>query len=460
LIARGLAVYVALLFLAVAAFAMGLSAWRRSFVGLLLYLPVSGIPIVLAYPSTQVPVLAKDFLFVVPVYLGFVAWAISERRSIVFATAPVVPMVLFTVIVLGQALNPSVPGILVGAIGAKVWLLYLPLFFVAYHFVATKDDLQRLFRILLWSTVFPITVGLLEVVLIYGGSAGIVYGIFGGASAAATQGYTQFNYAGGGSLRRIPGTFSFVTQYYGFLVAAITIAYASWRSSALGTPMRKAGRILWIVALAAALLSGAREAFLMVPLLVVLVFVLERPGALRVTAGVFGFAAAAAIAIAAIGTNVGSLYHETSLTFSAEWGGLIMKSVPEAVSHTWAGFGTGVATGASRYAATSSDLMKSLQVPWAESWYAKTILELGIAGFLVVIALFGGILVRSARSHRSLRDPQLRAISAALLGFLCWAVLSAVKGPFIDLDPVNVYFWIFAGALARVPELEHSGGAA
>jgi hypothetical protein len=47
-----------------------------------------------------------------------------------------------------------------------------------------------------------------------------------------------------------------------------------------------------------------------------------------------------------------------------------------------------------------------------------------------------------------------------LLAFLCWAVLSAMKGPFIDLDPVNVYFWLFAGVLARVPVLERIEEAA
>ena len=52
---------------------------------------------------------------------------------------------------------------------------------------------------------------------------------------------------------------------------------------------------------------------------------------------------------------------------------------------------------------------------WYESWVVKVVLELGIPGLLLVVALVGYGLVRALRRHVELRDPALRAVSAALL---------------------------------------------
>ena len=56
------------------ALAVGIHNWRWSFYGLLLYLPISGLPIILAYPHTSLPNLLKDFLFVLQLYIGFASW--------------------------------------------------------------------------------------------------------------------------------------------------------------------------------------------------------------------------------------------------------------------------------------------------------------------------------------------------------------------------------------------------
>lgn len=452
--------YVVALGLAAAAFAVGISDWRLSVLGLLIYLPFSGIPIVLAYPNSQVPVIAKDFLFVLPAYVGFFARMLAERRSVVFHGAPVVLMGLLAILVAGESLNPSVPSLLVAAIGAKVWLLYIPLYFLAYHFVQDRRDLSRLLKVMVVAAVIPVALGLLEVALIYGGSADVVYRFYGSASLSATQGFTQFDYTGGGSLRRIPGTFSFVTQYYSFLVAMIAVSYAAWRGSARGTGARRGGYLMWLMTLVAVLLSGAREAFLAVPVFMLIILALEQPGSLRAAGRALGLVLAGVVALGAIGASLASLLSQTAETLAVEWTGVIVRGVPESLHHTWLGLGTGIATGASRYAATSSELMQTLRVPWAESWYAKTVLELGIAGLVVVMLLAGALVFQGVRNHVTLANPELRVVSAALLAFLLWTLVSGAKGPFLDLDPVNVYFWFFAGVLAKVGFLARDSEAA
>ena len=37
---------------------------------------------------------------------------------------------------------------------------------------------------------------------------------------------------------------------------------------------------------------------------------------------------------------------------------------------------------------------------------------------------------------------------------MIWSLVYAVKGQYLDLDPLNVYFWLFAGMLFKLPALE------
>ncbi len=123
---RGLAVYVVVLAGLLAGFLLGLADWRASVYALLAYLPFSGIPTVVMYPRTAPALLAKDFLFVVPAYAGFLVRHVSARRSMSFRGAPVWLLASLAALVLSQAFNPSLPNALVAAIGAKVWLFYIP----------------------------------------------------------------------------------------------------------------------------------------------------------------------------------------------------------------------------------------------------------------------------------------------------------------------------------------------
>ena len=84
----------------------------------------------------------------------------------------------------------------------------------------------------------------------------------------------------------------------------------------------------------------------------------------------------------------------------------------------------------------------------------KAWLELGAIGLAVVVALLVTIVYRGVRAHFMLRDPSLRVASAALLGVVIWSLVYAVKGQYLDLDPLNVYFWLFAGMLFKLPALE------
>jgi hypothetical protein len=445
-------VLLAIVLVAIAAVA-GIADWRRHTYGLLLYLPFSGVVIVALYPDTAPGVLAKDLLFVLPAYAGFLTEFLTKRRRITFDGIPTVLLALLALLVVVQALNPNLPNLLVGLIGIKVWLLYIPLLFLGYHLVSDEHDLFRLLAVMAVVAVVPAVVGLLQAALISTGHADLAYRPYGAAASAVSQNFAEFRYSGG-SLHRVASTFSFATQYYLFTASMVAVTYALWRGFLGRAGRRRLGRLLWLLMLAAAFLSGSRGAFLMVPLLVLLLVVLERgsvvPGLARALAPVLMLAGAGVV----LGAAAVELVRHALATAAVEANSILVDGFRHAFSLTWTGLGTGIDSSGSRYALASHARPAALSGSWNESWYVKSLLELGIPGLVLVSLLVAIVVVGGIGRHRLVRDARLRVVSAALLGFLLWILINGLKGQYIDLDPANVYFWLFAGVLVRTWALD------
>jgi hypothetical protein len=432
------------------------SRWRWPVYGLLVYLPVSGVAVLAAYPGRvdrAVAILAKDFVFVIPAYVLFFGWFLLRRRAFWFRGAPLVLFGLLALVVVVQAFNPDLPNHLVGLIGIKVWLFYIPLFFLGYHLVQNRDQLFRVLGLMSLVALVPAVIGLVEVVLYYTGHAQTVYDAYGASSAPATQNYIMFVLSHGCTLRRVPSTFSFFYQYYLFGAAMVAVSFAWWRGS------RPAGKQLWaagvvfLVIFTAAMFSGVRLAFIVIPLLVAAIILLAIRSANRLPW--VGLAAGVACFAIVGGTAAGvcGLAAHISETTSQEANEVGPKSVSEAVHKTWLGLGAGSDSTAARYAFPNVKLQTSVGSV-QESWYVKTYLELGVFGLAIVLALLGTLMVRAARVHIRLRDPRLKIASAAILALMGWVLLYSLKAQYFDLDPINVYFWLFAGMLMGLPRLE------
>jgi hypothetical protein len=449
----GAAPYVGAASLIVAAFAIALPDWRRSILLMLVYLPVSGIPTIVLYPHTSPGVLAKDALFVVPAYVAFVADVAVRRFDWRVPGAPGILILLFTGVVAAQTAFPDLTSRYAALIGAKVWLLYIPMIVLGFFLIDSTDELFRTLKLMTLVSTVPLAIGLIEAGFVFVGDVDRVYAFYGSAARSVTQGFTVFDYGGGGTLSRIPSTFSFVSQYYEYAMTSICISYAWWRGRLVRTRWSNAGRLLWLGTIMATLLSGAREAFLDVPLLVIGMLVLDVGLPTFVSARLLVPVVAGVLAVIVIGASPDSLVHHTWLTIKAEYNSIIADGFHQALNHTWAGLGAGVDTVGTRYAGSSA-VLSALRAPWSEGWYVKAILELGLAGFVVLVALMVVLVGGAARRHLLIHSSELRPVSAALVAFLVWAATASLKGPVIDLDPVNVYFWLFAGVLLKVAMLE------
>ncbi len=440
------------LFIACALYLVILVDWKRGIYGLLLFLPVSGVATLAFYgwtgPEILQPALFKDWLFVLPAYLGFFGAIALRRQQFPRINRTLAALMgAFAALVAAQMFNPGVPNLLSAVIGAKVWLSYLPLFVLAVAFVSERRDLTRVIRMLSVLALLPCALGVGEYVasLLFGYDR-VMATVYGSAAADVTQSLGLFE-VGGGQIMRIPSTFTFELQYFGFTLAMLVPCFAL----AFGDPSRawrRFGSAMLVFVAMAGFLSGARAAYIFVPLLLALMYWLNRglAGALRAVgytaAGLAGALAISRIAARPLFGLISGLFETYAV--STAYNGLV-----ESLASSWFGYGTGTNTGSARYALERPEFFRAI-----ENYYAKAGYELGALGLVLLIAVFAALLIAGSKILRRLRDPGLHATAAALLGFLIVAMLYSFKTWLLDLDPVNVYFWLFAGVMASLPALD------
>ncbi len=419
--------------------------WQRGVVMLLIYLPFAGVVSLSLYPSSM-PILFKDFFFVIPAYLAFLLS--KPRRS---SPRQIPSSIIFAILALSslvfiQMFNPGIANWMVPAIGAKVWLFYLPLIFLIFAMVKSFGVLIRLLRLMIVISWIPCGIGIMQwissMTLGYGATMSAFYGA---AAEGATQGFASFEV--GGNFFRIPSTFTFVTQYFGYTLAMIVPAYALMKMDPSQKWRKFSTAIYWFVILAS-FMSGARSAYLFVPILLVLIALLEGKvlGVLRITV-VLPLALIAATYIAGIDPIIMfGMMTELLLHYSDE---IVKKGLLDAIATAPLGIGTGMNTGPARYAFDDPDSFIAF-----ENYYAKAVYELGVAGLVLVVGLFLLLIRHGYRIHRRIQGAGFKSCSAAILAFIITIALNSFKGWQIDLDPINVYFWVFSGMLLRLGYLD------
>ncbi len=343
-------------------------------------------------------------------------------------------------VVLGIVHAPSFE---TGAIGAKVWLAYVPMLAIGYHYVRRIDDFEGALRLTALIGLVPAAVAIGELLLAaqqrHPGETWV--NDFGPFTRMYGAWFEHVKWSGvafgpdGHSIMipRVPSTFTGATQYFGFAM----VAYAAGLAMAL---RRRTG---WWVACAivlgvAAMASGVRAAYVAVPALTVASMALAGATVRQwacvalVAVAMLGVAALAGAAPWRIATMIPAHTQQQLATASNEMGDALRTSP--------LGHGTGWDTNSAlRYGSSGEQR-------FIENWYAKTMLEFGIAGLVCVVVALASIGARLAMGWRSL-DARARQAAAPVLALLGITAIALFKGPYVDLDPMNVYFWLLAGML-------------
>ncbi len=409
-----------------------LADWRRGVLALLCVLPFAGIPAFVS--ESPYALLTKDIAIVLPLYVSFALAFVGERKRLTPDGDIVAPLMCafgFLVIAI-MMLSPSLS---IGMIGAKVWIAYLPMYVIGYQYVRRTEDAVTILRLTALLALAPASLGIAEwIVAATTGDFNPFIGIYGPLAEDVRREVT-FHVL----IARIPSTFTSAHHYYNFELAALAAALALWLSS----KRTGWGLVVFVLALAT-IASGLRRAWLIVPLVIGLAMLIAktRPST-RVAATMAG--AGLLVAFYALGVDLVAIASEmpsfTAKTLSFALHG---EFIPSLSGGGLMGGGTGLDTNAAlRYGNAGGE------TKWVENWYAKAVLELGALGLILVAALMFALL-RQSLARISRMDAYGRQMAAPLLAMLVATALALFKAPELDWDPMNVYFWLFAGVIAGI----------
>ena len=431
-----------------------ITRWQTLLYGLLAFMPFAGL---LVLWSRQDPLflLAKDFLYVIPILL-----AVFLLRPQVLQRAPIAPwltltLLLLALVVVVQCLNPGVINLTMALIGVKVWLLYVPLAYIVAGALERRQDVVTLLRVVVGVAPIPCIVGLVQWGLSENfGYREVMTDFYGEAAQGATQNFTQFDL--GGTLRRIPSTFSNAPSYFVYTLFVIAAALALQALDRIRA-WRIVARLVVVLAFFAAFLSGMRAAFVFAPLLIILYSLLSgrlggAVGGLLLVAGlVGGFVYITGFDADEVFTGVSehtgrydaSGFAWVQFSYALEWSPL--------------GHGTGTNTVSARYGVDAvQQVGPESSLGFFEVQYAKVVHELGIFGLIPFVLMVGGLTWHVLGGTLKMRDPGLRRAHGSLGAFVLIIFIYFFKAWVIDVDPGNVYFWICVGLLYRLAAMDRA----
>ena len=249
-------------------------------------------------------------------------------------------------------------------------------------------------------------------------------------------------------LIRLPGTFVAPWQWAWFLISSTFFAFATgftdpkliWRLVGLGS---------LATVLINAVISGQRVAFAIVPISFVILLVAT--GQIRnlkrfIPMGL-GLALILGIALA---TNPTIIQERANSFVDRVESAPPEQFIAQQFEENWRNVVSPIGSGLGRATNSARALGRTKLV---EAYYPKVLYEVGILGVLAFLALVTTLTITGFKAYRSIKDPNLRTYAAALWIFILFISYNTYYYP-LDVDPVAVYYWFFAGVLFKMPLLD------
>ncbi len=407
-----------------------LANWRVGLVALFVFLPFAGLPIFMS-GSRYAPI-AKDLALVLPLYASFALDARRNGRRILPDRDALLPLLgVFAGLAVAYVAYSS--SLLVAAIGLKVWVFYLPLYLVGFHYVRGLEDFARLLRLTALLALIPAGIAFAELLSFNGHDYGPLMRLYGPFQHKIVQeaGFTGFNTV----IVRIPSTFSSAAGYYNFSIFAFAAALGYWRYRRSSL----AGLLALVLALGC-IASGIRRSYFMVPLLALAAVLVMRGGHSTKLRVIFGGIAVVVI-LSLFDVHLVQLLRPLRAGANQAVTGTSHQFLP-ALGHSVLGHGTGSDTNAAlRYGGGAP-----LEGVWREAWYTKSLVEFGLPGLGLALVLIGTAVLQGYRRLTALTGVA-RQVAAPLWGVLLVTAITLAKAAELDWDPMDAYFWLAAGLL-------------
>ncbi len=445
---------------AIACLALSFKYPRQAIYGLLIYIPFSGT-VTYALGGSGILQLAKDAIYI-PALIGVIQFCRRTRQPLIIPPAIKMPLLALlglcslTLLMVngGQQLAAAggeVP-ILIGVLGLKVLIGYVLIIPCIYYLLRDREDLYFLLRLQVVLILICCGLGFIQFLML---KTGLCQGTVGEGEDLFKASLDARCFVGGSLLYseaqgqiRLPGTFNAPWQWGWFLISSGFFAFGTAFSDR--SPM---WRIVGLASLAAvgvmAVVSGQRIALALVPVTII--------GLLILTGQVANLKRFLPIGLG------------LALILS-----VFMAQNPEVVSDRWASF-------ESRWSASPPHEFIVQQFDWAqkqqqgilgrgvgratnaarifgktelvETYHPKLLYEIGPLGLLATLALYLTLTVATFKAYRSIKDPNLRGYGASMWVFVLFISFFPYYYP-LDVDPVNVYYWLAAGIVLKLPDID------
>lgn len=442
---------------------------RQALYAFIIYVPIGGT---ITYYLGNSPILqlAKD-AFYIPALIGL--WQTCRKQGLPLIIPQGIKIPLYIVLGCslltllfvngGQQFNPPSVGLLekapqeiplgMGILGLKVFLGYVPLIGCAYYLIRDKRDFLFLSRLQIVLILICCVLGFIQYLLLLTGVCQGTRGLEGNALFVTSL--EARCYFGGALLYspeegviRLPGTFVAPWQWAWFLISSTFFTFATgftdpsliWRLVGLGS---------LVTVFINAVISGQRIALALVPICFgILLLLTGQIGNLKRFIPI-GIGLALVLGIAMV-TNPDVVQQRTE-SFTGRWEASPPQDfIVQQFKENWKNVDGPLGSGLGR--ATNSARVMG-QTKLVETYYPKVLFEVGIIGVLAFLGLVTSLTIIGFKTYRSIKNRNFRSYGAALWVFILFISYNTYYYP-LDVDPVAVYYWFFAGVLFKLPELE------
>ena len=433
---------------------------RQAIYAFIIYIPFSGT-VTYALGGSSILQLAKD-AFYIPALIGVIQFCRKNRLPILIPRSIKLPAgILLTIVLITLFMVNSVQQLdaaagehpfLMGVLGIKILLSYLLMITCIYYLIRSKEDLYFILRTQVVLILVCCGLCFMQYLML---KTGFCRGTVGTGEALFKASLEARCFVGGSLLYtpsqgqiRLPGTFVAPWQWGWFLISSAFFSFGTAFSDR--SPL---WRMMGLYSLAAvfimAVLSGQRIALGLVPIVVVTLLFLT--GQIANLKRFIPIGIGLALILGFLILNNPEVVQQRWQSFQDRWN----ASPPHEFvkqQFLWAtreqkgllGRGLGRGTNAARVFG---------KVELVETYHPKLWFEIGPLGLLAVLGLYTTLIVATFKAYRATKEPNLRGYAASMWVF----VLFISYFPYyyaLDVDPVNVYYWLAAGIALKLPDID------
>ena len=423
----------------------------NAFAGLVILLFVSVIDGFLKALSPSFFVLLIKDYFLGLCLLGWLLRRALREPSEAMSQRLAAPILLFTAFVIAQVSNPNAPDLRTALAGVRAWVIWLPLFFIAYDVISTRKRFDWLLGAMLASALLMAVYGLFQYAFGFEHLFGLSETF---RDYAARYGWWS---AEGVMTRRVfsttvsPGTLGSAMAMCGLLAVG---AFYYWRS--------RASRLLAMGTAATCfttmVLSGTRSALVAGLFGGIAMLLVARRPRLLLAAGLIALVVgewASAASGGAIGERVATLWEDRAYTIERPTYPLL-RGFAVAIDYPMGvGVGTGVGV-ADRLQAR----IEQHEVGLIENEFGRAFAELGLPGGLLFIYLVWTIVVQLYNAQRQLKSPRFRMMALGMFGASLAVMSQLMVGAAFYGAPPAPFFWCIVAAQLRFGQFEAQATAA